>query len=171
MSDSKISEIQKILAEKNYPKYPKVDKVGVFVGNLPYSYTEKEIGDIFAEYGVTNIALVRGPDGLSKGFAFVECSNLADAELAIKEMHLFYTDSQRRLTVRLSSPMGGGSGPREEGGGERRGGGGGGGGGSRGGGGGGGGWVDRSNSGGGGGGGGGGNRRPPEGKGAWKPQR
>ena len=72
MTDTKISEIQKILAEKNYPKYPKVEKVGVFVGNLPYSYTEKEIGDIFAEYGVTNIALVRGPDGLSKGFAFVE---------------------------------------------------------------------------------------------------
>jgi hypothetical protein len=72
MSDSKVSEVQKILAEKNYPKYPKVDKVGVFVGNLPYSYTEKEIGDIFAEYGVTNIALVRGADGLSKGFAFVE---------------------------------------------------------------------------------------------------
>jgi predicted Zn finger-like uncharacterized protein len=72
MTDTKISEIQKILAEKNYPKYPKVEKVGVFVGNLPYSYTEKEIGDIFAEYGITNIALVRGPDGLSKGFAFVE---------------------------------------------------------------------------------------------------
>jgi RNA recognition motif-containing protein len=76
MSESKINEIKKILDDKNFPKYPKVDKVGVFVGNLPYTYTEKEIGDLFGEYGITNIALVRDNDGLSKGFAFVEVSIL-----------------------------------------------------------------------------------------------
>ena len=72
MTDAKIQEIKKIIDEKNFPKYPRANKIGIFVGNLPYTYTEKEIGDLFAEYGVTNIALVRGTDGLSKGFAFVE---------------------------------------------------------------------------------------------------
>jgi len=76
MDEAKVNQIKTILAEKNFPKYPKIDKVGVFVGNLPYTYTEKEIGDLFGEYGITNIALVRAPDGLSKGFAFVEaCTN------------------------------------------------------------------------------------------------
>jgi RNA recognition motif-containing protein len=72
MTDDKVAEIKKIISENNFPKYPRVDKVGVFVGNLPYTYTEKEIGDLFAEYGITNIALVKGTDGMSKGFAFIE---------------------------------------------------------------------------------------------------
>ena len=72
MSDTKVAEIRQVLADRNFPKYPKVDKVGVFVGNLPYTWTEKEIGDIFGEYGITNIVLVRDNEGQSKGFSFVE---------------------------------------------------------------------------------------------------
>ena len=72
MKTEKISEVKKILDDKNFPKYPRVDKIGVFVGNLPYTYTEKEIGDLFGEYGITNIALVRDNEQQSKGFAFVE---------------------------------------------------------------------------------------------------
>jgi RNA recognition motif. (a.k.a. RRM, RBD, or RNP domain) len=72
MSDEKIADVKRILADNNWPKYPRVDKIGLFVGNLPYSYDEKDLLDLFAEYGVTGIALVRDPDGVSKGFAFIE---------------------------------------------------------------------------------------------------
>lgn len=72
MSDEKVADVKRILADNNWPKYPRVDKIGLFVGNLPYSYDEKDLLDLFAEYGVTGISLVRDPDGVSKGFAFIE---------------------------------------------------------------------------------------------------
>ncbi|KAJ1420457.1 hypothetical protein B484DRAFT_399887, partial [Ochromonadaceae sp. CCMP2298] len=57
MAEGKVKEVERILADKNFPRYPRVDKVGVFVGNLPYTYGEKELADLFAEYGLTNISL------------------------------------------------------------------------------------------------------------------
>ena len=72
MNDDKVLQVKKIIAEKNFPKYPRVDKVGVFIGNLPYTYTEKEIGDLFGEYGLTNIALVKDAEQQSKGYGFLE---------------------------------------------------------------------------------------------------
>ena len=101
MTEEKINEVKKIIAEKNWPKYPRVDKFGIFVGNLPYTYEEKDLGDLFGEYGLTGITLVRDTEGRSKGFAFLEVSNVEDAQLMIKEMHHFYTDAQRKLTVRM----------------------------------------------------------------------
>ena len=52
---------------------------------------------------MTGISLVRDNEGQSKGFAFLEVSNQADADRMITEMHQFYTDAQRRLTVRMVS--------------------------------------------------------------------
>jgi predicted Zn finger-like uncharacterized protein len=76
MGEGKIKEVQRILADKNFPRYPRVDKVGVFVGNLPYTYGEKELADLFAEYGLTNISLVTDNEQQSKGFAFLEVSSV-----------------------------------------------------------------------------------------------
>ena len=92
MPVSRVTEIKKIISEKNYPRYPRVDKVGVFVGNLPYAFTEEEIGDIFGEYGITNIALVRDNEGKSKGFAFVEVyiSNQCCSSIKYKIITCFY---------------------------------------------------------------------------------
>eukprot|EP00600_Ochromonadales_sp_CCMP1393_P014135 CAMPEP_0174996378 /NCGR_PEP_ID=MMETSP0005-20121125/357_1 /TAXON_ID=420556 /ORGANISM="Ochromonas sp., Strain CCMP1393" /LENGTH=206 /DNA_ID=CAMNT_0016250771 /DNA_START=195 /DNA_END=811 /DNA_ORIENTATION=+ len=115
MPDNKIQEVKRILADKNFPRYPRVDKVGVFVGNLPYSFTEKELGELFGEYGLTNIALVKDAEQQSKGFAFLECSNLKDAETMVEEMHHFYAEANRKLTVRLSTPGTGGGGTRSGG--------------------------------------------------------
>eukprot|EP01041_Mallomonas_annulata_P010287 gene10287-21466_t len=112
MTDTKVADVKRILADKNFPKYPRVDKFPIFVGNLPYTFEEKDICDLFAEYGIVNVALVRDPAGQSKGYAFIETSTMEDAELLIKEMHMFHTDAQRRLTVRLAddNKTGGGGG-------------------------------------------------------------
>eukprot|EP01038_Epipyxis_sp_PR26KG_P006025 gene6025-8297_t len=104
MPDHKITEVKRILADKNVPKYPRVDKIGIFIGNLPYDFGEKEIGDLFGEYGVTNVALVRDNEGQSKGYAFLEVASAASADLIIQEMHHFYTEPNRKLSVRLSTP-------------------------------------------------------------------
>jgi hypothetical protein len=97
MSDDKIASVRSSLGQQ----WVRTKGIGIFVGNLPYTYEEKEIGDIFGEYGLTGISLVRDGDGQSKGFAFLEVSNMADADRMIAEMHQFHTDPQRRLTVRM----------------------------------------------------------------------
>jgi hypothetical protein len=48
------------------------ERIGIFVGNFPRSYTEQQIGELFAEYGVTNVVLVKDEQQQSKGFAFVD---------------------------------------------------------------------------------------------------
>ena len=72
LPQAKIREVKRILADSNVPKYPRVDKIGIFVGNLPYTFTEKELELLFAEYGLTNVVVVRDKEQQSKGFAFIE---------------------------------------------------------------------------------------------------
>lgn len=79
-----------------------MDKIGIFIGNLPYTFDEKDIYDILAEYGVVSVSLVRDPEGQSKGFAFAEVASQEDADLMIREMHHFFTDDSRKLTVRVA---------------------------------------------------------------------
>src|SRR5882762_4209018 len=112
----------------------------LFVGNLPFTVTENDLQDHFAQAGsvvAVNIMQDRAT-GRSRGFAFIEMGSQEDANKAISMFH--EKDFQGRpLTVnearpREERPPGGGGGGR----GGRGGGGGGGGGGGRGGGGGGG---------------------------------
>ena len=90
MTEEKVADVRKAISDRNWPKWPLTDRIGIFVGNLPYDYSEKEIGELFGEYGVTAISLVKDPAGVSKGFAFIELSNEQDVDLMIKEMHLFH---------------------------------------------------------------------------------
>ena len=120
----------------------------IYVGNLSYDTTEEELRTLFSQAGtVASVALIKDRDtGRSKGFAFVEMSNQAEAEKAIQTFN-GYTLADRALKVNLARP-------KEErgfggGGGYGRGGGGAGGGYGRGGGGGGGGGRDRRGTGGG----------------------
>jgi len=83
MPEEKIADVKRILADKNYPKYPRVDKIGLFVGNLPYSYTEQDLTDLFAEYGLIGVSLIKAPDGASKGFAFVDVKKLLSPPLCL----------------------------------------------------------------------------------------
>ena len=107
----------------------------LFVGNLPFTTTENDLQDHFAQAGaVTAVNIMQDrATGRSRGFAFVEMASQEEATKAITMFH--EQDFQgRALTVnearpREERPPGGGGGGGYRGG--RGGGGGGGGGGYR----------------------------------------
>ncbi|MFG0283889.1 MAG: RNA recognition motif domain-containing protein [Phycisphaerales bacterium JB039] len=103
----------------------------LYVGNLPFSASEAELRELFAEHGeVTSATLVMDRDtGRPRGFGFVEFADAAAANKAIEALN-GTNFGGRDLTVNEAKPRenrGGG------GGGGRGGYGGGGGGGRRGG--------------------------------------
>ncbi len=59
----------------------------LYVGNLNYSVAESDLYTLFQKYGdVISVNLVKDKyTGQSKGFAFVEMSNSANAEKALAE--------------------------------------------------------------------------------------
>lgn len=77
----------------------------IYVGNLSYSTTEDELKELFSQAGtVTSVALIKDRDsGQSKGFAFVEMSNQAEAEKAI-QMFNGTPFGNRELKVNLARP-------------------------------------------------------------------
>lgn len=85
----------------------------LYVGNLSYSTTEDELRSLFSQAGtVTSVALIKDRDsGQSKGFAFVEMSNQAEAQNAIIMFNGHYM-GDRELRVSIARP-------REERGGSR----------------------------------------------------
>jgi RNA recognition motif-containing protein len=124
----------------------------IYVGNLPFSATESEIRDLFAQHGtVDSVALPTDREtGRPRGFGFVEMPQAA-AQKAMQALNGFNMGGRPlRVNEAQDRPRTGGGGRPGGGGGGGRGGFGGGGGGGYGGGGGGGGY---------GGGGGGGQRR------------
>ncbi|CAK0772992.1 RNA-binding protein [Gammaproteobacteria bacterium] len=135
----------------------------LYVGNLSYSVSNRDLETMFAAHGmVTSASVIMDRDtGRSKGFGFVEMGSDKEAQAAISALHGKDVDG-RSLTVNEARPQeersgGGGFGGGRGGRGGRGGGsGGGGGGGGRGGSGGG---FGGGGGGGGGFGGGGGGRR------------
>lgn len=61
----------------------------LYVGNLPYSYTDNDMERAFSAFGSVNSAKVvmDRDSGRSKGFGFVEMSSAAEASAAIQGMH------------------------------------------------------------------------------------
>ena len=95
------------------------DTLKLYVGNLPFSATEDELRDLFAEYGnVMSAAIINDREtGRSRGFGFIEFANNEEGQAAIEALH-DQDYNGRPLVVNEARP-------RED----RRGGGGGGGGG------------------------------------------
>jgi len=87
----------------------------IFVGNLDFGATEDSIRSLFEPYGaIERVNLVTDRDtGRSRGFAFVEMTNPAEADRAIEALN--GTDSGgRALNVNEAKPKtGGGGGSRE----------------------------------------------------------
>jgi RNA recognition motif-containing protein len=77
----------------------------IYVGNLSYDTKEDDLRELFTQAGtVASVALIKDRDtGQSKGFAFIEMSNQAEAEKAI-QMFNNYTLANRPLKVNLARP-------------------------------------------------------------------
>ena len=103
--------------------------VKLYVGNLPFSMTENDLTDLFAQAG--NVARVQMINdrvtGRPRGFGFVEMGTAEEAQAAIAKFHGQEING-RALTVNEARPMeqreggGGGGGYRGGGGGGGRGG-------------------------------------------------
>ena len=107
----------------------------IFVGNLDFGATESSIRSLFESYGnVERVNLVTDREtGRSRGFAFVEMTDSAEADRAIEALNGYNLDG-RSLNINEARPKPqGGGGGRGFGGPSRggRGGSGGGGGGPR----------------------------------------
>ncbi len=97
--------------------------MNIYVGNLPFSVSEDDIRQAFAQYGaVDSVSIIKDKfTNQSRGFAFVEMPNATEAQAAIAALN-GKDFNGRALTVNEARP-------RTEGGGGGRGGYGGGGGG------------------------------------------
>ena len=106
----------------------------IFVGNLDFNSTEESVRSLFERYGAVNSARIMTDrdTGRSRGFAFVEMENEAEADQAIQALN-GYTLDGRALNVNEARPKpdrgfggggnrfgGGGGGRRPGGGGGRR---------------------------------------------------
>jgi RNA recognition motif-containing protein len=89
----------------------------IYVGNLAFSVTDAELRSAFEEYGsVANINIITDREtGRSRGFAFVEMNDAADAARAIEGLNLA-SINDRKITVNEARPKpsrsGGGGGGR-----------------------------------------------------------
>ena len=63
--------------------------MNIYVGNISYTMTEKDLEDLFAEYGVVeNARIINNKEtGRSKGFGFIEMPNQEEAEKAINQLN------------------------------------------------------------------------------------
>lgn len=78
----------------------------LFVGNLPYSVTEDQLREIFAEYGeIVDLKLIIDRmSGRSKGIAFVEYASKEMADAAIEAVNGMEVDG-RALIVNVARPF------------------------------------------------------------------
>jgi RNA recognition motif-containing protein len=80
--------------------------IRLYVGNLPYTYREEDIAQLFAPYGeVYEIRLITDRDTRqSKGFGFVELASDEAARRAIAELNGTPVGN-RTLTVNEARPQ------------------------------------------------------------------
>jgi RNA recognition motif-containing protein len=109
--------------------------LNIYVGNLSFDTTERELESAFGSYGTVSTARIATDrdTGRARGFGFVEMPNAAEAQAAISGMNGKELQG-RTLTVNEARPReerGGGGGGNRSGGYGGGGGGGGYGGGSR----------------------------------------
>ena len=77
----------------------------IYVGNLPFSATEDQLRELFAQHGsVVTAEIVKDKfTERSRGFAFVEMATDEDARNAIAELNA-YSIEGRKLTVNEARP-------------------------------------------------------------------
>lgn len=77
----------------------------IYVGNIPYSISGQDLGELFSSFGEVKSANVvtDRETGRSKGFGFVEMADSNSASTAINEMN-GKTVSGRQLVVNEAKP-------------------------------------------------------------------
>jgi cold-inducible RNA-binding protein len=78
----------------------------IYVGNLSFQTTERDITEAFSGFGpIESVSIITDRDtGQSKGFGFVQMADQADADKAINALN--GTDlGGRNLTVNEARPM------------------------------------------------------------------
>ncbi len=82
----------------------------LFVGNLPYTTTNEELGEFFAQFGeVLSAAVIMDrTTGRSKGYGFVEMTDdtAADAAITAADSEAGAELDGRKLTVSVARPKG-----------------------------------------------------------------
>merc|ERR1712216_903336 len=85
----------------------------LFVGCLPYSKSEGDLRPIFQQCGpIAEIALLKKPDGSSKGAAFVTYQSPQSASMALISLQGYTFEGSNRglnITMAGSNGMGGGN--------------------------------------------------------------
>lgn len=78
----------------------------IYVGNLPFSTTSDSLASMFHPFGKVDSSkiITDRETGRSKGFGFVEMSDVSEAESAISELHGADIGG-RMLTVNEARPM------------------------------------------------------------------
>lgn len=78
----------------------------LYVGNLPYAFSDSDMQRTFSEFGSVNSAkiITDRDSGQSKGFGFVEMATAAEAATAIDALH-GQDLGGRDMVVNLAKPM------------------------------------------------------------------
>ena len=78
----------------------------LYVGNLPYTFSDQDMQRTFGEFGSVNSAkvIMDRDSGRSKGFGFVEMATAAEATAAIEALH-GQALGGRDMVVNVAKPM------------------------------------------------------------------
>lgn len=78
----------------------------LYVGNLPYSFNDQALRDLFAGYGdvTSSTIIVDKISGRSKGFGFVELADDNEAQRSIAELNGKSIEN-RNVLVSVARPM------------------------------------------------------------------
>ena len=80
--------------------------MNIYVGNLSYDASDKDIEDAFAQFGaVASVNVIQDREtGRSRGFGFVEMPNAEEARAAIEGLNL-QRIGERAITVNEARPQ------------------------------------------------------------------
>ena len=77
----------------------------LYVGNLSYGMSERDLGKVFGDFGRVNSTRIikNRRNGRSKGFGFVKMSDLSGSKAAVKALHGKEVDGRRLIVKEAQS--------------------------------------------------------------------
>ena len=104
----RMSDVDDAITESTEDKVEKEEEgFKIYVGNLPFETTPREIGEMFREYGtILNMNVPKDRNtGNRRGFAFISMSTQEAADAAIAGLHQKEING-RNINVNMSLPVG-----------------------------------------------------------------